>query len=269
MKISRSLFLAMTGAIAAGACHVYVDEPPPSPPPPPPRVVYRYPPAPPPGYTAEVSYNAPYYYGARPPPPRVVRRPRRAVGVATADPGYRPAPPSLGLTSPPNPSAESGGAVAPPATSTPPSSLVPPTPPTAATEGCLDAEAMPVPDCSEVKVDPTCGIRSFVMQRCATYRNLLDPKVATVAIGCMASLSPTQLCDATNTYDCGKQALAQACADTGLASMCQIAATSCKTTENDCTALLSGLSDTGKQKVAECVSHGCKAGLYSCVEGLR
>lgn len=260
MKISRSLFLAMTGAIAAGACHVYVDEPAP-PPPPPRRVVYRYPAPPPPqpAYGGEVSYNTPYWR-------RVVRRPRRPVGVATADPGYRPASPGLQFAATPGPSTESGAAVAP---ETPGAQqAAPPAPPSTA-ESCLDEDPMPVPDCSQVKVDPSCGMRSFVMQQCATYRNFLDAKVATVAIGCMAALTPRQLCDATNTYDCGKQALAQACADTGLAPMCQIAATSCKTTENDCTALLSGLSDTGKQKVAECVSHGCKAGLYSCVEGLR
>lgn len=255
MKISRSLFLAMTGAIATGACHMYVDEPNAPPPPPPRAVAYSY--GPPPGYHAVRAADGRVYYVRR-----VVRRPARPVGVATSDPGYRPAPPSLGFTSPPGPSTESGASVAPA-----PQPEPEPAPP--ATEGCLDTEAMTVPDCSEVKVDPGCGIRSFVMQRCNTYRTYLDPKVATVAISCMAGLSPKQLCDATNTYGCGKQALSEACADPELSQMCQIAATSCRTTAADCTALLSGLSEPGKQKVAECVAHGCQAGLYSCVEGLH
>jgi hypothetical protein len=128
---------------------------------------------------------------------------------------------------------------------------------------------MPVPDCSALRLDASCPSRAVVMQRCATYKTYLDPKVAALAIQCMTGLSPKQRCSASNADECGKLALAQACADPGLAPMCHIAATSCKTTASDCTALLSGLSDTGKQKVAECVGRGCQAGLYACIEALR
>jgi hypothetical protein len=134
--------------------------------------------------------------------------------------------------------------------------------------GCLDTSTVAIPDCNSLKIDPSCGIKSFVVQKCNTYRDFLDPQVATVAVSCMEGLSSKQLCDGANTYACGKQALSEACPDTDLAQLCSIAAASCRTTTNDCTALLSGLNDTAKQAVAKCIASGCHAGLYSCVEGL-
>ena len=274
MNISRTLFLAMTGAIASGACYVETAPPPP---PPPPRVAY-YPPAPPPPPTPAAAETS-YYNAPRPAPPeltywdaargRIVRRRARPVGLATAEPGYRPPPPNFGVV---GPSSESvGPAPGPPAVAQPAPQPAPaPAPlPGPAVEGCLDTESMAVPSCSEVKVPASCGIRSFVMDQCNAYHKYMDAKVAAVAIGCMANLGPTRACEAEATYACGKVALSEACVDPDLSQMCKIAATSCKTTANDCTALLSGLSDTGKQKVAECISKGCHAGLYSCVEGLR
>jgi hypothetical protein len=142
------------------------------------------------------------------------------------------------------------------------------TPPSPVSEGCIDSATMAVPDCSGLHIPPACGIRSFLLQRCETYRAYMDPKVATVAIQCMEGLPARQQCDAASAYDCGKQALSESCADTELAPMCSIAASSCKTTANDCAALLSGLNDTGKQQVAKCIGRGCQSGLYSCVEGL-
>ena len=260
MKISRSLFLALTAAISATpAC--YADAPPPPPPAPRP-VVYQYAPS---------AYPAPprpavtrYYYinseGQRV-AARVVRRRRvRPVGTATADPTYQPAPPSQ--AEPSNEGASTALATSAPET------VTPPTPPSAEGAGCLDASAMSVPECSNLKVESGCAIRSFVLEKCNTYRDTLDPSVATVAVDCMERMSSKQLCDAANTYNCGKQALSEACPDTELAQLCSIAATSCKTTASDCTALLSGLNDGAKQQVARCISTGCHAGLYSCVEGL-
>jgi hypothetical protein len=127
---------------------------------------------------------------------------------------------------------------------------------------------MAVPDCSGLKIEPTCGIRSFVIQKCNAYRDDFDPSVATVAVDCLEHMSGKQLCDAENVYNCGKQALSEACADSELTQLCSIAATSCRTSATDCTALLSGLNDGAKQQVARCIATGCHAGLYSCVEGL-
>ncbi|HEX3343315.1 MAG TPA: hypothetical protein VHS09_02030, partial [Polyangiaceae bacterium] len=252
----RSLFLTLTGAIA-GSTACYVDRPPPPPPPRP--VVYQYaaPPRPGPPTTR-------YYYvnrGGQRIATRVVvrKRPAPPVGGVTADPTYRPPPPNLGVVGP------STEGLAPATTSEP---VVPPPAPPGDAPGCLDTSSVAVPDCNRLKIDPSCGIRSFVVSRCNTYRDYFDSTVATVAVSCMEAMSSKQLCDAENTYSCGKQALTEACPDTELAQLCSIAASSCKTTAADCTALLSGLNDAAKQAVAKCIATGCHSGLYSCVEGL-
>jgi hypothetical protein len=117
--------------------------------------------------------------------------------------------------------------------------------------------------------DTSCAPFPFPQQRCATYKSNFAPKVAASAVSCMAALSSKQVCDGSQAYNCGKAALAQACPDPTVGQLCAIAATSCKSTAADCTALLSGLNDQGKQQVAQCVAQGCQAGLYSCIEGLH
>lgn len=276
MKISRTLFLALTGAIAgASACHVYVDDPaarmpPPPPPEPPAPTAYAYPAPYATTYSTTMTPTASHPYGVRQLSPKipVIRRRQRAVGLATNDPGYRPPPPSFRSMTPateglpPSPT-ESGATIAPAVTAMPAPTTLPPSP---AVEGCLDTESMAVPDCSGVRVAASCSTRSFILQRCEAYRAYMDSKVATVAIQCMEGLRNT--CDPAGAYDCGKQALSESCSDNGLSQMCAIAASSCRTTPGDCAALLSGLNDAGKQEVARCIGRGCQAGLYSCVEGL-
>jgi hypothetical protein len=258
MKISRTVFLALTGAMGATtAC--YTPSPPPRP------VAYPYAP---PTYAQPRPAVTTYYYinsqGQRVAARVVLRRRRPAVGRATSDPTYRLAAPQVSEA---GSSAEISAASL--ATMGPPSAATPPVTPAAGEgEGCLDTSSTPVPECSNLKLDPGCGIRSFVLQKCNTYRDYLDPTVATVAVDCMERMSSQQLCDAENTYNCGKQALSEACPDSDLAQLCVIAANTCKTSASDCTALLSGLNDTAKQDVARCISTGCHAGLYSCVEGL-
>jgi hypothetical protein len=260
MKISRTLFLALTAAIGATpGC--YADAPPPQPARPRP-VVYQVPPSayPPQSRPATTTY---YYINSdgQRVAARVIRRRRRAaVGRVTADPAYRPAPPFVG-----GPSSEGSTSTTVAAADgvTPLS-----TPSSGEGEGCLDTGAGTIPECGNLKLEAGCPIRSFVLQKCNTYREILDPSVATVAVDCLGRMSSKQLCDASNTYNCGKQALSEACPDSELAQLCSIAATSCKTSATDCTALLSGLNDGAKQQVARCIATGCHAGLYSCVEGL-
>ncbi|MGD0527340.1 MAG: hypothetical protein ABSE49_19520 [Polyangiaceae bacterium] len=266
MKISRSLFLALTGAIG-GSSACYVEGPPPPPPPRP--VVYQYAsaPAPVPSTTTYIYVNR---RGQRIATRVVVnKRPAPPVGGATSDPTYRPPPPNLGVTSPSS-EGMSAPPPPPPGVSHVSDPVVPPPRPAPPSEGggCLDTAPVSVPDCNRLRIDPSCGIKSFVVQRCNAYRAYFDSAVATVAVSCMEAMSSKQLCDAENTYSCGKQALAEACPDTELTQLCSIAATSCKTTAADCTALLSGLNEPAKQEVARCIASGCHAGLYSCVEGL-
>jgi hypothetical protein len=116
--------------------------------------------------------------------------------------------------------------------------------------------------------DSTCSTNTVPQQKCATYTAYFDPRVAAAAISCMSTMSSRQLCDATQSTNCGHAALAQACSDSTLAQLCSIAATSCKSNPSDCTALLSGLNDNGKQQVAQCIAQGCQSGLAACVDGL-
>ncbi len=234
MKVDRSLFLLLTGALAGG-CHVYIDEPPSR---------TARPPAPPP--QAHAAPAAPPPSAAPPPAAPPPTKPPVQQAVAPH------LPPLRGVVVAP---ANSGG-------NAPPASPAAPT--------CLDSNAATVPDCATMKApDTTCAPFPFPQQECSTYKTYFDPKVAAQAISCMASLSSKQVCDATQTYGCGKAALAQACPDAALAQLCSIATTACKSTQADCMSLLSGLNDHGQQQVAACIAQGCQSGLYSCVEGLR
>jgi hypothetical protein len=84
----------------------------------------------------------------------------------------------------------------------------------------------------------------------------------------MAALAGKDLCDSTRVYACEKTALASACADSSISQLCAVAAPACKSNPSDCTASLSGLTDTGKEQVARCVAQGCTGGLDGCIAGL-
>ncbi len=138
-----------------------------------------------------------------------------------------------------------------------------------ATLPCIDNGVAAVPDCGALQTpDPSCAPTVFPQQKCNAYRAYLNPKVAAMAVSCMVELSRRQLCDGFPSYNCGRIALARACPDASVAQLCSIAATACKSIAGDCTALISGLNDQGKQQVAQCVAQGCGAGLASCVDGL-
>ena len=110
---------------------------------------------------------------------------------------------------------------------------------------------------------------SVAKQRCNAYKAYFTPKVAATAVTCMTALSSKQECDATQSDNCAKAALAQACPDSSVAQLCSIAAAPCKTNPGDCTTMISGLNDAAKQQVAQCVATGCSAGLYACIQGLK
>jgi hypothetical protein len=235
MKIERALFLALTGTLAAG-CYV-VEHPPPPPPPLPPAT-----------QTAAATTGSPHLapLQARGATPGPAPAPHAAPHLEPLRPGPGVLPPAPGPSPSPTPTTP---------VPTPPA----PQPPTA----CLDSAAVTVPACT-VK----CSTNAFMAQRCATYAADMDSKVAASSINCMNGLTGAAACDSTQAYGCGKTALTNACADSTVAQLCQIAATPCKVAANDCVTMLSGLNPTGQDAVAQCVAKGCSAGLYSCIEGL-
>jgi len=108
----------------------------------------------------------------------------------------------------------------------------------------------------------------LAQKKCGAYKAYFDPKVAAIAVACVTSLSSSQVCDPAQPLLCAKSALAQACADPSVVQLCRIAATSCKITPGECSALLSGLSEGGQEAIAQCVAQGCPEGLGGCIDGL-
>jgi hypothetical protein len=140
------------------------------------------------------------------------------------------------------------------------------TPPTTA---CLDNEAAAIGDCAAMQAPAaSCSGFAFPQTKCNAYKAYFKPKVAAQAVTCLQGLSSQAVCDATQTYTCGTNALRAACPDANLAQLCQTASSACHETAENCVNYLSGLNDAGRQKVAACVAQGCTAGLYSCIEGL-
>jgi hypothetical protein len=249
MKISRPacLVAATAMALAEGlvACHIYVDEPPevaaapPPPRPPPPRRA-------PPPQPAPRPVPPPSSYPQAPQPVKVVavRQSPPATQTAEPSPGPATAPaPGPALTAAPAP--ESPPALA-----------------------CLDTGAVIVGDCSALKAPAGCAPAAAPAQRCSAFKAYFDPKVAVVAVSCVAALG-AQACDLARTSACTKAALVQACADPSVSQLCQIATTPCKTTASECGELLSGLNEEGQQRVAQCVAQGCGGGLMACIDGLK
>jgi hypothetical protein len=255
---SGRVLLAIGIGLATAACRVVVD-PPASPPPP-----YPYPyPATTYATSYPTSYPAQSYpTAANPPasyPPRTYPSP--AVPTASYAATARPAPPqpAPSQNAAPRPVRVSTFDETPRQTPRAPS----PTP------ACLDAASAELPDCETVRRPlARCSLDTTPLQRCSGYRTYFDPKVAASAISCLSSLSSRELCDPARASDCAKIALAEACLDSSVDQLCQIAEAPCKTTSSACAATLSGLNDQGQQLVAECVAHGCSGGIDGCVDAL-
>jgi hypothetical protein len=132
---------------------------------------------------------------------------------------------------------------------------------------CFDTSSAAVGDCAAVPAGGTCGAGS-AQQICNSFKTYFIPKAAAAAVSCLSGLSGNQACDPTQIATCGRNALVQACPASSVSQLCQIAATSCKTTASDCSSVLSGLNDQGQEAVAECVAHGCTGGLLGCIDSL-
>ncbi len=133
---------------------------------------------------------------------------------------------------------------------------------------CLDSGPATAGDCAGIQASSGCTAVPTAQQKCTAFKTYFQPKIAAVAVSCMTGLTGTQACDETQTSSCGLVALAKACPDPSVTQLCQIAAAACKSSAFDCGKTLSGLNDSGKQAVAQCVAQGCTAGLSACIDGL-
>jgi pyruvate dehydrogenase E2 component (dihydrolipoamide acetyltransferase) len=211
------------------------------------------------------------YAGTTPPPGSPQKPPASAAPAAPPPPAAAPATPAAAAPASTTPAGKKlelhlGGAhLAPSAPAAPAAGTTP-----APASACLDSAATTVADCSTMQApSPTCAAFTTAQQRCAGYKNNFTSKVAAATVACLASSTPTQMCDATRPSTCAKAALAQACPDANVAQLCQIAAGPCKSTAADCTAMLSGLNAQGQQAIAQCVATGCTTGLAGCLDTLK
>ncbi|HXX68009.1 MAG TPA: hypothetical protein VEK07_12535 [Polyangiaceae bacterium] len=261
---SMCLVLASGAVLVTEACRVVVDQPPSAQP-----YAYAYPTATAPG----AAYPARSYPTATYPTSNPARAtPTASYAPRTAATASYPTASSAIAARPPPASSAPSQTPAPQVTRTSfddTSSGQPTRAGSAAPPACLDAASVELPDCELVRRPlARCSPQTTPQQRCAGYRTYFDPKVAASAISCLSALTSRQLCDVNRASDCAKIALAEACLDSSVQQLCQIAEGPCKTTASVCAASLSGLNDEGQQRVAECVARGCEGGIDGCLDAL-
>ena len=193
---------------------------------------------------------------------------------------WRGRPPETPVPEPhPIPVADAAPPVAAPPIATPP-----PPPPAAPT---CDDSAGTVSECPPPgypTIEGGCG--SFANVRCGELKQAMKPKVAAAAVTCLNKLTPHERCDATRVTLCGHLAFMNACpeadpspADVGSAPIGRVTA-ACRAIIDGCGAspvapsmaecrqLLSGMTETGRERTQACMKTHCfDRGLVGC-EGI-
>ncbi|MEO8900644.1 MAG: hypothetical protein ABI488_03310 [Polyangiaceae bacterium] len=134
---------------------------------------------------------------------------------------------------------------------------------------------------------------NFAAKRCADFKAAFKPKVAAAAVSCIRHLKPNEMSDPARVNLCGHSALMAACPEPPPAAPPQpgssnemgnipvpppsavnvacdsIVKTCTGATLADCRQTLSGLTDTGRANMAECMTTHCAdKGLLGC-EGFK
>ncbi len=166
-------------------------------------------------------------------------------------------------------------------------SAPPPPPPAPAAPTCDDTVATAVGECPGPglpTIEGGCG--SLATARCNELKQSLKPRVAAAAVDCIAKLNGAERCDANRIRLCGHLSLVNACPDTpspaALAPDAAAAPASAATTichgiieacgaspiapsMAECRQLLSGMTDTGREKTRTCMKAHCfDRGLIGC-----
>ena len=181
------------------------------------------------------------------------------------------------------PHAASVADAAPPANSAPAPVAAPA--PAPAAPSCDDSVAT-VGECPAPgypTVEGGCG--GFASVRCGELKQAMKPKVAAAAVACVNKLTPQERCDAARVYLCGHLALVNACperddasasADASTAgtksvgSICQAIVDVCGSSPvapstTECRQLLSGMTETGRDRTRACMKTHCfDRGLVGC-----
>jgi hypothetical protein len=186
----------------------------------------------------------------------------------------------------------------------PPAPPPPPPPPAPAAPTCDDSVASNgVGDCPAPgypTVEGGCG--SFANIRCGELKQAMKPKVASAAVACLNKLTPQERCDPARVYLCGHLAFMNACPERdpepaiaattattavatpapaapvapvapnpkSVAAICQGIIDGCGASPvapstAECRQLLSGMTDTGRERTRACMKTHCfDRGLVGC-----
>lgn len=149
---------------------------------------------------------------------------------------------------------------------------------------CDDSTGSPG-DCPAVGPSDEGVCSNIAAKRCAEFKLAFKPKVAQAAVSCLRALKGNELCDPARVNLCGHTALMAACADqapssaavdAGMAASSPVMLACESITKNsasvplgpttaDCRQTLSGMTDTGRASMAECMAtHGGDKGLLGC-----
>jgi hypothetical protein len=248
MKIDRTLFLVITGTLAAVACGT----------------------TPPPQTASPTPSSTPA------PTPSVAAL---ATATASAPPPSESTPPVASAAPPPAASATA------PLVSTAPLKFGDNVKAVGGERGCgkgkrhyddtrtsCDDTTVPMPDCSTIEMgyasNEVCPGPVFANRRCQVATANFKPAVAQAVHACLGKTTG-KYCNSCNMFQCNYNALQGACPDPGADASCDAIAKSCSGFDRPhCRSYLSGMSDKGRQNMVKCMTSSCGKGFLTCLQNL-
>ncbi len=239
MKIDRSIFLVLTGTLAAVACS---SKPASSP----------------------AAYTSP---DADPAFPSMKKTVAAAPTTATATPTPPPTADTPRPAPPPSPPKRDSKTIA---NNTEEDTACGHTNKrfNASKAGCNDAVGAPL-NCKALGVGfpakEGCQRGDDLVGLCDGYKRAFKPRIAAQAFGCIARVPAAQKCDSCNTQACGYDALMDACPDPTADADCEEIGKRCEALDTGrCRAFLSGMSVQGRLAMKTCMMSDCHTGLFDC-----
>ena len=117
-----------------------------------------------------------------------------------------------------------------------------------------------------------CG--AVATMRCADFKQMMKPRVAQAAVGCLNKLSAAERCDPKRVELCGHLALMNACDDAAptstLTSTCDTIVQTCGASplapsQKECRLAMSGLREVGREAMVDCAKKHCfDKGVLGC-----
>ncbi len=232
MKIDRSVFLLLTGALAAVACGA-TQTPPPAPP------------------TADPAFptmkQTPTASATAPPAPVVEAPP-----APTPPPTPKPDPKPMANNVEDEKACGHGKKIF-----------------NATKPACTDGG--PAINCKALgPTYPSkegCTSGAAAVQICGDYKSAFKPRIAAQMFTCVARLSPEKKCAECNFHTCAYDALMDACPDPTADADCTAIANKCDGLDMArCRAFLSGMTTVGRDSVKACMAKKCDKGLFDCAQ---